>query len=155
MLNSRNILVGLMLLAIINFCNAQIYDGYVIKIIDGDTIHLLTEDKKTIKVRLAQIDAPERKQAFGTRSRQALANMVFRKSVRVFVTGYDKYNRAIGTIYLNNTNVNIEMVRQGMAWAYPYFVTDKEIFNIEAEARKEKRGLWIDPSPVPPWIFRK
>ena len=87
----------------------------MVAILDGYTINVLV-DRHPVRVRLAQIDAPEKRQAFGTRSRQALAELVFRQSVRVAETGRDRYGRVIGTVYLGNVDVNAQMVREGMAW---------------------------------------
>ena len=117
--------------------------GRVVGVIDGDTLDVLV-DKRPVRVRLAQIDAPEKRQAFGTRARQALSSLTFRQDVTV-----------TGTVYVGAVNVNNELVRQGMAWAYRRYVTDPAVIQIEAEARRERRGLWADPSPVPPWEFRR
>lgn len=98
--------------------------------------------------------APEKRQAFGTRSRQALSSLVFRQSVTVADAGRDRYGRVLGTVYVSGVNVNAEMVRQGMAWVYRQYATDRSLFALEDEARAGRRGLWADPSPVPPWQFR-
>ncbi|HAN9605061.1 TPA: micrococcal nuclease [Escherichia coli] len=128
--------------------------GRVVGVIDGDTLDVLV-DKRPVRVRLAQIDAPEKRQAFGTRARQALSSLTFRQDVTVIEAGPDRYGRTVGTVYVGAVNVNNELVRQGMAWAYRRYVTDPTVIQIEAEARREKRGLWADPSPVPPWEFRR
>ncbi|HEP9428521.1 TPA: thermonuclease family protein [Pseudomonas aeruginosa] len=127
--------------------------GRVVGVIDGDTLDVLV-DKRPVRVRLAQIDAPEKRQAFGTRARQALSSLAFRQDVTVIEAGPDRYGRTVGTVYVGAVNVNNELVRQGMAWAYRRYVTDPAVIQIEAEARREKRGLWVDPSPVPPWEYR-
>lgn len=143
-------------LALIFAANSAYADiaGRVVGIIDGDTLDVLV-DKRPVRVRLAQIDAPEKRQAFGTRARQALSSLTFRQDVTVTEAGPDRYGRTVGTVYVGAVNVNNELVRQGMAWAYRRYVTDPAVIQIEAEARREKRGLWADPSPVPPWEFRR
>lgn len=108
-------------------------------------------DRQPIKVRLAQIDAPERAQAFGNRARQALADMVFRKQVFVQELGQDQYSRTIGHVWHGQVNVNYRMVSTGFAWAYRGYVTDPDLLLIEADARRQKLGLWADPQPVEPW----
>ncbi|QCM14261.1 micrococcal nuclease (plasmid) [Agrobacterium tumefaciens] len=128
--------------------------GRVVGVIDGDTLDVLV-DKRPVRVRLAQIDAPEKRQAFGTRARQALSSLTYRQDVTVIEAGPDRYGRTVGTVYVGAVNVNNELVRQGMAWAYRRYVTEPAVIQIEAEARREKRGLWADPSPVPPWEFRR
>ena len=102
------------LLAFAGLAHADLV-GPVVAIQDGDTIDVLV-NRQPVRVRLAQIDAPEKRQAFGTRSRQTLAELVFRQSVRVAETGRDRYGRVIGTVYLGNVDVNAQMVREGMAW---------------------------------------
>lgn len=128
--------------------------GSVVGVIDGDTIDVLVENRP-VRVRLAQIDAPERKQAFGTRSRQALSTMVFRQAVTVAEAGPDRYGRTVGTVFVAGLNVNAEMVNQGMAWAYRQYVTDRSLIELEGQARAAHRGLWADPVPVEPWLYRR
>ena len=120
----------------------------------GDTIDVLVENRP-VRVRLAQIDAPERKQAFGTRSRQALSAMVFRQAVTVAEAGPDRYGRTLGTVFAAGVNVNAAMIDLGMAWAYRQYVTDRSLIQLEAQARAARRGLWVDPAPVEPWLFRR
>ena len=87
------------------------FAGPVIAILDGDTIDVLI-DRQPVRVRLAQIDAPEKRQAFGTRARQALASMVFQQSVKVIDTGRDRYGRVLGTVFVSGKNINAAMVEQ-------------------------------------------
>lgn len=128
--------------------------GEVVAVQDGDTLDVLVE-LRPVRVRLAQIDAPEKKQAFGTKSRQALAAMVFRKQVVVVTDGRDRYGRVIGTVFVNGVDVNAKMVSEGMAWAYSRYVKDKALYALESEARVARRGLWFDPAPVAPWEWRR
>lgn len=133
------------------------FSGTVVGIIDGDTIDVLV-DNRPVRVRLAQIDAPERKQAFGNRSRQALSAMVFRQTVYVQENANarpDPYGRILGTIWVSDVNVNAAMVDQGMAWAYRQYVFDHSLFQREANAQAARLGLWADPTPVAPWLFRR
>ncbi|WP_070697969.1 thermonuclease family protein [Xanthomonas campestris] len=155
-MNRRQFLAALACVCTLGFASAARADfaGPVIAILDGDTIDVLI-DRQPVRVRLAQIDAPEKRQAFGTRSRQALSALVFRQSVTVADAGRDRYGRVLGTVYVFGVNVNAEMVRQGMAWVYRQYATDRSLFALEDEARAGRRGLWADPSPVPPWQFRR
>ncbi|MFU2883559.1 thermonuclease family protein [Pseudomonas aeruginosa] len=155
-MNRRQFLAALACVCTLGFVSAARADfaGPVIAILDGDTIDVLI-DRQPVRVRLAQIDAPEKRQAFGTRSRQALSALVFRQSVTVADAGRDRYGRVLGTVYVSGVNVNAEMVRQGMAWVYRQYATDRSLFALENEARADRRGLWADPSPVPPWQFRR
>lgn len=130
------------------------FTGPVVAVLDGDTIDVLVNNRP-VRIRFAQIDAPERKQAFGTRSRQALAAMVARQVVTVAEDGQDRYGRTLGTVFVDGVNVNAAMVQQGMAWAYRQYVTDRSLIQLEAEARAARRGLWVDLAPVEPWLFRR
>lgn len=130
------------------------FSGLVVRVLDGDTIEVLF-DGRAVRIRLAEIDAPEKNQAFGTSSKQTLASMVFRRTVTVVESGPDRYGRTLGVIFIDGMNVNAAMVEQGMAWAYRQYVTDKSLFQLETQARAARRGLWADPAPVEPWLFRR
>ncbi|MBS1943301.1 MAG: thermonuclease family protein [Bacteroidetes bacterium] len=130
------------------------FSGQVVAVLDGDTIDVLV-DRQPVRVRLAQIDAPEKRQAFGTRARQALAAMVFRQPVTVDEAGQDRYGRVLGTVYTAGVNVNAAMVSQGMAWVYRQYVKDKTLYPLEADARRQRLGLWADAEPIAPWEYRK
>lgn len=132
----------------------SVYEGRVVGVSDGDTITVLTEGHKQIKVRLAEIDAPEKAQAFGQRSKQALSDLVFGKTVRVEQQDMDRYRRVVGRVFIGATDVNAEQVRQGMAWVYRQYLRDRTLLTVEKEAREARRGLWSDPHPVPPWEYR-
>jgi micrococcal nuclease len=128
----------------------------VVGVKDGDTVVLLTAAKEEITVRLSEIDAPERKQAFGTVSRTFLSDLIFGKEVKLEKLGTDRYGRTLGFIYLRNgTNVNLEMVKNGMAWQYERYSKSAELKKAQASAKSMKVGLWRDPYPVAPWEFRR
>lgn len=130
--------------------------GKVVGIHDGDTITVLTPTKTEVRVRLYGIDAPETKQAFGSRAKQQLSTLVFGKEVQVQVIEKDRYGRTVGRVLIGSRNVNVEMVRLGFAWWYRHYAKkDVELAKAEAEAKNAKRGLWADKAPVPPWEFRK
>lgn len=137
--------------------HAQNYHGRVVAIADGDTFTFLTADKQQVKVRLAEIDTPERAQPFGSRARQALSAMIFDKEVRVVEADTDRYGRLVGHVYVGDLHVNRQMVRQGMAWVYRQYMKDKTLLLDEQQAREEKQGLWSLPSTdqVPPWEWRR
>ena len=128
----------------------------VIGIKDGDTVVLLTAAKTEITVRLSEIDAPERKQAFGTVSRTFLSDLIFGKEVKLEKLGTDRYGRTLGFIYLRNgTNVNLEMIKNGMAWQYEKYSKSAVLKKAQASAKSMSIGLWRDPNPVAPWEFRR
>lgn len=133
---------------------AEEFEGKVISVMDGDTIKVLVNSRQ-IKVRLFGIDAPERKQAYGKQSEKTLKSLVWKKQVKVQVKDTDQYGRIVGVVFLNDLNVNLEMVRRGMAWVYRDFNRDETYLEAEAIARKSEVGLWREKDPTPPWIFRK
>ena len=106
-------------------------------------------------MRLSEIDAPEKKQPFGERSRQSLASMCFQKQAEIRPTSKDRYGRTVARVICAGQDANAEQVRAGMAWAYTKYVTDPMIPKLEAAARAGHRGLWVAPSPVAPWEWRK
>ncbi len=127
----------------------------VVGVHDGDTITCLDENNQQQKVRLAEIDAPEIGQDFGKVSRDAMAGMVFGKTVEVVDEGKDRYGRWIGHVYVNGMDVNRQMVATGNAWHYAAYSKDQSLADLQAQAQAQKLGLWAQPNPTPPWEFRK
>lgn len=127
----------------------------VIGIKDGDTVDLLIEGKK-VTVRLAHIDAPEKKQPFGTKAKQYLSDMCFGKKVRLLHKNkYDRNKRLLAEILTpEGINVNKALVKKGYAWHYQKFSDDNSYRNLELIARKTKSGLWTDAHPIAPWDWR-
>jgi endonuclease YncB( thermonuclease family) len=129
--------------------------GRVVAIQDGDTLTVLVS-RQQIKVRLLDIDAPERKQPFGQRSRQSLAELCAKREATVLSTGEDRYGRTLGRVVCAGVDANAEQVRRGMAWVYErYAPKNSPLYAEQAKARAERRGLWADPNPVPPWEWRR
>ena len=131
--------------------------GEVVGITDGDTLTLLTPDRQQARIRLAEIDTPERGQPYGTRAREALSELAFGKRVRVVVVDTDRNGRAVGHVYAGRQDVNAEMVRRGAAWVYRDYSRDPALPALEAEARAAGRGLWGLPEAerMPPWDWRR
>jgi micrococcal nuclease len=129
--------------------------GKVVGIKDGDTIEVLY-DGKSQTIRLMDIDCPEKKQAFGTRAKQFTSDFCFNEVVRVESNGKrDRYKRILGTVLVEDKNLNEELVKAGLAWHYKKY-SDKQTFaDMENKARENKIGLWQDPNPKAPWDFRK
>jgi endonuclease YncB( thermonuclease family) len=130
--------------------------GRVVGVTDGDTLTLLTPQRRQLTIRLTEIDAPEGGQPWGTRSKQALSQLVFRRDVRIIESGKDQYGRTLGRIYVGATDVSADMIRTGNAWAYRQYLTDPSLLTLEQEARNAKRGLWSLPANqiVAPWEWR-
>jgi endonuclease YncB( thermonuclease family) len=134
---------------------AEIIRGKVIKIADGDTLTLLTDSDKKIRIRLAGIDTPERKQPFGNTAKNALAKLVFQKKILIETQTKDRYGRIVGTVFLDNQNVNNELIRQGMAWVYKKYTDNEILYELEAQAKTRRIGLWADETPIAPWDWRR
>jgi micrococcal nuclease len=129
--------------------------GLVVGVSDGDTLTLLTPEKQQVKVRLAEIDAPEKSQPFGQRSKQSLSALCYDKQAQLRIVDMDRYGRAVARVTCDGTDANASQVKAGMAHVYPKYAKDPALFALQDEARAAKRGLWADPAPIPPWEFRK
>lgn len=136
---------------------AEELSGKTVKIADGDTLTLLTPEKQQIKIRLAEIDTPEKGQPYGKKSRQALADLVFGREIRVAVQDTDRYGRTVGRVYVGDLDVNAALVEQGAAWVYRKYASDPALFDLERQARRDERGLWALPEAQrqPPWEWRR
>jgi endonuclease YncB( thermonuclease family) len=131
------------------------FNGEVIRVLDGDTIEVLHE-KKAERIRLYGIDCPEKGQAFGQKAKQATSSLLFGKDVRIESHGRDKHRRTLGTVFDGDLNVNQELVKEGWCWWFRKFVPkDQTLKQFEQEAKEAKKGLWTDPNPVPPWLYRR
>ena len=147
--------IVLFILILCSNANSLELIGKVIKVSDGDTVTILTEDKTQHKIRLNDIDAPEKKQAFGNKSKDNLAKYIAGKTVTVQYQKKDKYKRVLGTIYYNNTDINLQQVKDGYAWVYKKYSNNQTYYKAEKLARDKRVGLWIDKNPLEPWEFRK
>lgn len=134
--------------------------GKVVGISDGDTISVLDSTKTQHKIRLAGIDAPEKAQAFGERSKQHLSELVFGKTVTVDWNKTDRYGRTIGKVVVNGQDANLSQVQAGLAWHYKQYekeqsASDRSSYaQTEVNAKARKVGLWRDAVATPPWDFR-
>lgn len=135
---------------------AEKFDAYVIAVIDGDTVLVLRDKQKLkLKLRLADIDAPEKAQPFGLRSLEYLKSRVNKKVVQVESRAIDQYSRTIATITLDGIDLNQELVRHGLAWEYSFHHSNKAFITLQREAQQAKRGLWAQTSVQAPWEWRK
>ena len=132
----------------------ELLEGRVVKVADGDTITILDAANAQHKIRFHGIDAPEKSQAFGQKSKQHLSSLVFGKDVRVKYKSRDKYGRVLGTVYVDGKDVNLEMIRAGLAWHYKRYDKNPAYAAAENEARAARRGLWSEANPIPPEEFR-
>lgn len=154
------------------FCSATYADltGRVVAVTDGDTIKVLDSTDTQYKIRLTGIDAPERGQPFGTKSRDHLASLVAGKDVRVESKKNDRYGRVLGKVWVQPSDcptcgktldANHAQILAGMAWWYRYYAKEQSpedrgrYESAEDEARERKSGLWADPNPINPYQWRK
>ncbi|WP_207765502.1 thermonuclease family protein [Leptospira kmetyi] len=100
------------------------------------------------------IDAPEKKQRYGQVSKNTLVGLIYRKDVKVEMEGRDKYKRYIGKVFLKKKDINLEMIKLGLAWHYKKYSTDPEYADSEKTAKKNKLGLWKEANLIAPWDFR-
>lgn len=133
----------------------KVIKGKVIKVSDGDTITILTEEKRPVRIRLDKIDAPEKKQAFGYQSKKYLSSLIFMKDVIVKYKKIDRYGRVLGVVYYDGQDINLLMIKSGMAHHYRHFDKTPEYMLTEKEARENRVGLWQDENPIEPYQFRK
>jgi len=156
----RSVLATLLLALACN-ANAETITGRVVGVADGDTITVLDARQVQHKIRLAGIDAPEKKQPFGNRSKESLSQLAFGKTVDVETIKRDRYGRQIGKVLVNGQDVNLLQVERGMAWFYRQYQreqspNDRRLYEAAEDAAKaNKRGLWQDSAPVAPWESRR
>ena len=142
--------------------------GQVVAVADGDTLTVLDASSERHRIRLSGIDAPEKRQAYGERSKQHLSALVYRKTVRVVWDKKDRYARIVGRVYAAeceaacpyNVDVGLEQIRAGLAWHYKQYAKEQPLrereryAELEQHARERRSGLWGDVHPVAPWDFR-
>ena len=140
-----------------SIAHADIIPGRVVAISDGDTITLLDSSKQQHKFRLAGIDAPEKRQSFGEKSKQHLSDLAFGKDVEADYVKVDRYKREVCNISVNGSDANLEQIKKGLAWWCQQYAKDQskaeraEYAAAEQEAKEAQRGLWEDAKTVGPW----
>lgn len=136
-------------------------EGKVVGIADGDTITILDGLNRQYKVRLAGIDAPEKGQPYGQRSKQTLSECAFGRSASVEGNKVDRYGRLVGKVNVQGVDCNLRQVERGLAWHYKQYVREQQLADriqydaAEGAARRDRLGLWQDATPQPPWEFRQ
>lgn len=148
-------IIRFVLLLITITAYSQTLTGKVVDIMDGDTFKLLTQDSTLVKVRLANIDCPEKKQPYSNKAKQFVSEAIFGKTISINVLKKDRYRRAIAEVfYSDSINLNQKLVSNGLAWHYVKYSKDTILQSLENSARKEKIGLWNDSNPIAPWDWR-
>ncbi len=134
--------------------SAHILTGKVVSVTDGDTIKILTKDKTLYKIRLNGIDAPERSQAFGKKSKYNLSSLVAGRIADIHYEKEDRYGRILGTVYVDKQDANLKQIEDGYAWVYRRYCSRPDYYKAEKYAKDRKLGLWYDKHPIPPWDYR-
>lgn len=133
----------------------ETFTGQVVAVKDADTVEVMRAGK-AVRIRLAEVDAPESRQAFGTQSKKFLSELVFGKTVTVTVTDVDRYGRLVAHLGLaDGRDAHRELVKAGWGWWYRQYSKDASLGALQDAARAAGRGLWADPAPVEPWSFRR
>lgn len=130
--------------------------GKVVRIADGDTLTLLDTTNTQIRIRLFGIDCPENGQDFANVAKKFTSDLCFSKIITVDVKDIDRYGRTVGVVWIQDTiNVNVELLKAGLAWHYKHFDKSEEFAKAESEAKAQKKGLWLEANTIPPWDYRK
>ncbi|ACC97757.1 Putative nuclease [Elusimicrobium minutum Pei191] len=135
-----------------------IVQGRVVKVSDGDTVTLLSPQREKIKIRLYGIDAPEKKQDYGSTAKKALSSVIAGEDIEADIIDIDRYGRPVGLLTLRGEDINRLMVERGYAWVYPQYCRIERCtywVTLQEEAKARKKGLWNMRSPQEPWLWRK
>ena len=148
-------LLALICCLLSNLASAESFIARVIGISDGDTLTVLINENEQMKVRLAEIDAPEKAQPFGKSSKQSLSDMCYQQTAVIERIDIDRYGRTVRKVQCDQINANEEQIRTGMAWVYRKYLRDRSLLLLEEKAKVSRLGLWSDRAPIPPWEWRK
>ncbi|MGC8732742.1 MAG: thermonuclease family protein [Halothiobacillaceae bacterium] len=165
-------LLGLTLLLSSGVVSADTLTGKVVSVSDGDTITVLDSDNHQHKIRIAGIDAPEKKQPFGQRSKENLSQLVFGKEVDVQWSKHDRYRRIVGKVIVAEPgchspgcdkllDAGMSQITTGLAWWYRKYAKEQSLEDARAyeaaeqQAQERRIGLWRDDNPTPPWDWRR
>lgn len=144
-----------------SLAQAALLEGRVVGVADGDTITILDNTNTQYKIRLAGIDAPEKKQPFGNVSKKSLSDLVYGKQVTIDWNKQDRYGRTVGKVLIDGVDANLEQVKRGFAWFYKKYQNEQPLqdrldyLHAQEAAETSKVGLWVDKEPIAPWDFRK
>lgn len=153
----KKLLLGLVLLVAFSGTAQITFTGTVVGIKDGDTVVVIDSLKTQHIIRLAGVDAPEKRQDFGYVAKQYVSDVVYGTTVKVKIIAKDRYGRNVGWIWFHREiyNLSEELLKKGLAWHYKEYDKSKYLQELEDKARAEKVGLWSSPNPIYPSEFRK
>lgn len=156
-----NRLLGLLLFVVVSCCQAEMLNGRVVGVVDGDTVDIVTPSNEQVRIRVMGIDAPEKAQAFGQRSKQKMSDFVYGKDAQVEFTKRDRYGRIVGKVIVNGRDAGLGLIDAGLAWHYKKYAFeqpygDRDTYaSAENIARNSRIGLWADAEPIAPWDWRR
>lgn len=139
---------------------AETLTGRIIAISDGDTLTLLDATNQPHKIRLSGIDAPEKAQDFGQKSKNHLSSLAFNQPAKADCRKIDQYQRKICVVFVDGKDIGLEQIREGMAWWYHQYAKDQtaqeraDYQQAEFMAKIQRLGLWNSKNPTPPWDWR-
>ena len=152
----RNIVVMMMLVMSSAMALPQEWSAKVVKVIDGNTLEILTADNETYKVLLKEIDCPEIEQSFGEEAKKLTEKILLKKKVTVVVNGKDRWGTRLVSITMGNgKDINQELLKKGYAWHNASLSSNNDLKALESNAKENKIGLWENEDPTPPWVFRR
>ena len=137
-----------------SWLHAATSNGEVTRIIDGDTVSFLKSDGENLRVRLADIDAPELDQPWGPAAKTALENWAEGKSGLIEIVDTDRYGRKVAYLYVGDENLNERLISEGLAWVYMDFLRDRSFISVQRDAKSREEGLWSSADPIQPSIWR-
>lgn len=150
----RSAIVFIATCAISTGASADICSVYGVT--DGDTIKVRCGQAEQVTIRLAGIDAPEKKQPFGQQSKEALSDLCYLQEATITPKTKDRYGRAVADVECRGKDAGAEQVKAGMAWVYDKYAKGYEgLYPLQDVAKAARMGLWADQVPEPPWEWRK
>lgn len=137
------------------FVLGQDISGLVVYVSDGDTFHLKLSTEEKLKVRVADIDCPERTQSYGLEAKAFVINEIMDKEIVIDILKTDRYGRKVARVKYDEKDLSEELIKNGLAWHYKQYSNDSSLENLEKEARQKGEKIWSDKNPTAPWEFRK
>lgn len=136
-------------------CFSQTHKGTLLYVSDGDSFRMVLEDGTKLRIRIADIDCPEKTQAYGLEAKEFVINQIRDKEIFISIKSTDRYGRMVARVCYEGKDLAKELLKSGYAWHYTEHSDDEKLRKLEMKARKKKLGLWADENPVAPWEFRK
>lgn len=135
--------------------DTTVLQGKIVGVSDGDTVTMLQKGNTTVRIRLAEIDAPEKSQAHGQSAKASLSRLCYGKQAKAAVQDTDRYDRKVARLFCDGEDANAAQVRAGFAWVYEKYAKDQSLYAMQDSAKSARLGLWRDKSPTPPWEYRR